>query len=188
MLLSNVNIMTLIRTQDLRISPFCENLVRASSICLRLGREYLSLEANQVIDLKCEETYPTCNFSVASHDSGILVPSRGLVLANTLEKIALPYDVAGWISNLSGLARLGLQVVLSSHISPGYGQQGMATLTLELSNTLNVPILVYPEMRICHLVLMKLMSAPTTTYDLQVGTYSGQTTPRSSQFYLEFES
>ena len=185
MILSNVEIINLIKTGELRIDPFSDRLVRPASVCLRLGGSCLFLEANGEIDVRDKRTFPRYR-SITATAAGIVIPARRLVLVNTLETISLSRRVAGWVENLSGLARLGLQVVLSNYITPGYGENGPSTLTLELFNTLDVPIRIYPEMRVCHLVLAMLAVPADSGYDKQVGTYSRQTDARESHFFNEF--
>jgi len=186
MILSNVEIISLLETGDIQIQPFEEKLVRPASVCLRLGRKCVSVEVSREIDVRDKSTYPRYEMIAAAADGGIFVPPKQMILAHTMEAIALSRQIAARIENLSGLARLGLQVALSNYISPGYGESGMSTLTLELFNTLEVPIRVYPEMRICHLVFTRLAVPCASSYDRQVGTYSRQTGPRGSHFFFEF--
>lgn len=186
--ISDVDIIRLIEQQRFRIDPLEESLIRPASICLRLGSEYLVLETNgKPVDVKRKSTYPKYQpLSVSCSEGSIVIPPKEVVLVNTLERIALSSDIGGWITNLSGLARLGLQIALSHYVSPGYGDEGLTTLTLELFNFLDVPIHVYPGMRICHLLLFELSTEATTSYDRLVGTYSHQTGPRGSRFYTDF--
>lgn len=183
---SNTELIELVRKGVLVIDPFDPRFVRGASVCLRLGSQFMSPEFTGEVNVRVQESYPTCPITEVDPESGISIPSKTLVLANTLERVALSRGIIGWISNLSGLARLGLQVVLSNLVSPGYGEHGPTTLTLELFNALDVSIRVYPGMRICHLILLRLQQAATISYDTQVGTYAGQSGPRASQFYSDF--
>jgi dCTP deaminase len=187
MILSNVDILKLVQTGGLVIEPFDAKLVRGASVCLRLGPEFKRMDCRQEIDIRRSETFPAHEEFSSDEYTGFLIPPKTLILASTLERIILPLDIAGWLSNLSGLARLGLQVVLSSLVSPGYGERGATKLTLELLNSLDVPIRVYPKMRICHLTFWRTQQTATVSYDAQVGTYAMQAGPRESRFYTDFE-
>ncbi len=185
-ILSNQQIIQSVQNKEIIIEPFDIRLVRGASICLRLGYESMRMECTGTVDVRLEASYPLYKKIEVDARTGLEIPAKRLVLASTYEKIALPRDVVGWLSNLSGLARLGLQVVLSHLVSPGYGEHGSTSLTLELFNTLDVPIKLYSEMRICHLTFLHLQEPATTSYDSQVGTYARQAGPRGSRFYTDF--
>lgn len=188
MILSNLDIADYIKKGEICIEPFEVNLLRSANVCLRLGTEFIYFDSFKPIDLKRKESYPDYQLTIASKDEGILLPPRTMILSNTLEKISLSRKVAGWISNLSGLARLGLKIVMSNYISPGYGEAALNSLTLELYNTLDVPIRVYPGMRACHIIFFRLLNSSSLSYDSQVGTYSKQNSPRESLFFEEFNN
>ena len=186
MLLSNQDILRALRGDKLRITPFEIRLVRPASVCLRLGTRFLALEAEKPVDVKDACSYPGVTEIEACAESGFSLPPKQLVLSHTLERIALSRDIGGFISNLSGLARLGLQVAMSTYITPGYGENGLCALTLELFNHLDSPVKLYPGMRICHLILSRLTQRSTSSYDSEVGTYSDQSLPRPSRFHTDF--
>ncbi|MBZ5618918.1 MAG: dCTP deaminase [Acidobacteriia bacterium] len=183
MILPDCEIRELIQSGRLTIDPFDDRMVRPGSICLRLGSHALRPLFTDTVDVGDSTTYP--QYETMGEDE-IVVPPRTVVLVNTLERIALPRSLAGWMSNLSGLARLGLSVVLSNYVSPGFGESAPSTLALEVSHPFNESVRLRPGMRICHLVLMRLSRDATTSYDEQVGTYSRQSDPRGSVFHRDF--
>lgn len=188
MFLSDVELRRFTKEGRIVISPFDDGLIRGGSICLRLGMQFMPLSATQELDCRVAETYPACSVVEADRETGYSIPPNEFVLGTTLEKISIPLDMAAWMSNLSGLARLGLQVVFSQFVGPGYGELKPSALTLELFNALKVPIRVYPGMRICHLVFLRANTVATAGYDTQVGTYAQQDGPRASRFYSEFHN
>lgn len=185
MILSDKDIITALNTGDLTISPFDQFLVRPASICLRLGQEFLLIEASDIIDVKEGKTLPSSKKVTCSIEEGILLPAKTLVLGRTLEKIAISRRMAGWLSTTSSLARLGLQVATSHYVSPGFGEAGLASLTLELYNTLDVAIRVYPQMCVCHLIVSLLANSSEQGYDQSVAVYSHQDEPKGSQISQE---
>ena len=131
-------------------------------------------------------TYP--NYKINKINStGLEIKPNKLILVNTHERIKLSREYAGFIQNLSGLARLGLQIMLSNFINPGFGEISPSTLTLEILNYSGVPIRIYPTMRICHLIFFNLSSKASSGYDTQVGTYAEQTSPMGSMFHTDFQ-
>jgi len=187
MIISDVTIRKLIKNKEINICPFEEKYIRPASICLRLGEDYLlAIENKDIIDLKDENTFPKYIPSKCNPEKGFILEPSKMVLFNTLEKISLSLNYSGWLSSLSGLARLGIQVVFSQYISPGFGENGLTTIALEIINLNNRPIRIYPGMRICHLVLCELSNQSSRGYDSLIGTYSNQTKPFSSQFYNDF--
>jgi len=74
---------------------------------------------------------------------------RSFVLGVTLEWVRLPKAFAGYIVGKSSWGRCGLIIATAAGVHPGF----MGCLTLELSNTGEVPIPIIPGMTICQLFL-----------------------------------
>lgn len=186
-MLSDNEILSYIEKGDILIEPFDRKFLRASSVCLTLGSSILLVdESNRLVDVKESLSYPQFNEININEDGSVILPPSRLVLANTREALSLSHKIVGWMSNISSLARLGLQVVLSNLISPGYGTERPSTLTLELINFLNRPIKIYPDMRICHVNFFEVDKVASQGYDRQVGRYSGEIDPLPSRFFEDF--
>jgi dCTP deaminase len=80
-------------------------------------------------------------------DSFVLHPGSFL-LGATLEFIALPTDIAGFVLSRSGYGRAGLLIATATYIHPGW----KGCLTLELENLGEVPILLRPGCAVGQLV------------------------------------
>jgi dCTP deaminase len=107
------------------------------------------------------------------------------VLGSTFEAVELPDDLAGRLEGKSSLGRLGLLThSTAGFIDPGF--QGH--ITLELSNVANLPITLWPGMKIGQLCLFRLTSAAEHPYgSRQAGSrYQGQRGPTPSRAYLNF--
>jgi dCTP deaminase len=180
------HIWSLILDGTVQIEPLDERCVRPASICLRLGPVYLTPVTRGPVYVTDEATYPHFEAVEGTSRSPICVPSKSFILGHTIERLSLPRTHAAWISNLSGLARLGIGVALSSFVSPGFGEECKSALTLEISNSLDVPVYLRPGMRVCHLLLLRLSGESTESYDSQVGTYSKQDRPEISRFFMDF--
>lgn len=74
---------------------------------------------------------------------------RELILARSLEYISLPNYIAGDVVGRSSLGRLGPIIATAPLIQPGF----KGTVTLEIVNLGNIPVVLYPCLRVAQLVL-----------------------------------
>lgn len=101
-------------------------------------------------------------------DDKIIIPPHGFVLARTVEYFKIPDDVFVICLGKSTYARNGL-IVNVTPLEPGW--EGF--VTLELSNTTNLPSVVYVGEGICQFVFFR-GERPATTYGDRNGKYQGQ--------------
>lgn len=94
-----------------------------------------------------------------------------LVLAATLEYFRLPSHLAGYVTSRSSWGRAGLVIATAVAVHPGF----TGTVTLELVNLGEVPLALYPGLRVAQFVFSKC--AGGTDYD---GRFAGQISPQSS--------
>ena len=185
MILSDDLIIQRIGDNAISVVPFERANVRSASICLRLGGFCARLENEGEVDLKDSESYPKLR-PARIEEQGMIIGPKEFLLCGTLEKIRFGREHCGLISNLTGLARLGLCIALSGFVSPGYGENNPLPLTLELYNNGAVPLRLYAGMRICHLIVCRLESKSLMGYDSDVGIHSSLSAPSESQFYKYF--
>ncbi|MFJ7215121.1 dCTP deaminase [Amycolatopsis sp. NPDC098790] len=138
---------------QLRVDPFDAELVRPAALSLRLGREAFSLVTRRPVDVADRSTHPELVPKALDPSGRLTVEPGEVVLAPTLEKIGLSENLAGLVDGTSDYARLGISVVLCGQVSPGFGRDTGAVLTLEIVNHLRHPVLMYPGARICNLML-----------------------------------
>ena len=99
--------------------------------------------------------------------------------------LTLPDDLASRLEGKSSLGRLGLL----THSTAGFIDPGFTGhITLELSNVANLPITLWPGMKIGQLCLFRLSSPADHPYGSQrAGSrYQGQRGPTPSRAYLNF--
>src|SRR4029077_8223520 len=115
----------------------------------------------------------------------ILHPGE-FVLGSTAERVALPDDLVARLEGKSSLGRRGLVIPpTAGYVDPGWD----GYLTLELSNVANLPITIYPGMKIGQISFFRL----TTPADMPYGSeetgskYQGQRGPTASKFFQEFD-
>lgn len=89
------------------------------------------------------------------HEKFVLHP-RQLVLGSTLEYLAFPQGLGGYVLSRSSWGRLGLIIATATFVNPGF----KGCLTLELLNLGEVPLVLFPGMRVAQLVLHSVSGKP----------------------------
>jgi dCTP deaminase len=186
MLLSDRDIAAEIESGRVKVEPFDGKMIQPSSVDVRLDRFFRVFENHkyEVIDPSIEQPDLTREVAVAPSDHFILHPGE-FVLASTYEVITLPDDIAGRLEGKSSLGRLGLL----THSTAGFIDPGFSGhITLELSNVANLPVKLYPGMKIGQLCLIKLSSSAEHPYGsaLYGSRYQGQRGPTPSRSWLNF--
>jgi dCTP deaminase len=186
MLLSDRDIRSEITSGRVKVEPFEEKMVQPSSVDVRLDRFFRVFENHKYesIDPSIEQAELTREIAVGADDFFILHPGE-FVLASTYEVITLPDDIAGRLEGKSSLGRLGLL----THSTAGFIDPGFSGhITLELSNVANLPVKLFPGMKIGQLCLIKLSSPAEHPYGsaLYGSRYQGQRGPTASKSWLNF--
>ena len=186
MLLSDRDIRKEISAKRVVVEPFDEGMIQPSSVDVRLDRYFRVFENHKysVIDPSIEQGELTREVEVGPKDYFILHPGE-FVLASTYEVITLPDDIAGRLEGKSSLGRLGLL----THSTAGFIDPGFSGhITLELSNVANLPVKLFPGMKIGQLCLIKLSSPAEHPYGsaLYGSRYQGQRGPTPSRSWMNF--
>ena len=186
MLLSDRDIRAEITAGRVAVEPFAESMVQPSSVDVRLDRFFRVFENHKysVIDPSIEQSELTREVVVEPNEHFILHPGE-FVLASTYEVITLPDDIAGRLEGKSSLGRLGLL----THSTAGFIDPGFSGhITLELSNVANLPVKLFPGMKIGQLCLIKLSSPAQHPYGSAIygSRYQGQRGPTPSKSWLNF--
>jgi dCTP deaminase len=186
MILSDRSIREEIAAGRVEIEPFDEACVQPSSIDLHVDGQFRVFQNNRYpfIDVRREQSDLTELVSVPDEEPFILHPGE-FVLGSTYERVGLPDDLVARLEGKSSLGRLGLLI----HSTAGYVDPGWdGYLTLELSNVANLPITIYPRMKIGQISFFRLTTAADHPYG-GAGTrskYQGQRGPTASRFFEEF--
>ena len=186
MLLSDRDIRAEITAGRVAVEPFAESMVQPSSVDVRLDRFFRVFENHKysVIDPSIEQSELTREVIVEPNEHFILHPGE-FVLASTYEIITLPDDISGRLEGKSSLGRLGLL----THSTAGFIDPGFSGhITLELSNVANLPVKLFPGMKIGQLCLIKLSSPAEHPYGSAVyaSRYQGQRGPTASRSWINF--
>jgi dCTP deaminase len=169
------------------IEPFDEALVQPASVDVRLDR-YFRVFLNHtmaVIDVKKNLEELTQLVEMEEGNPFVLHPGE-FVLGATAERISMCDDIVGRVEGKSSLGRLGLLI----HSTAGFVDPGFeGHITLELSNVANLPITLYPGMKIGQISFLRM----TTPADVPYGQgalkskYQGQRGPTPSRYWENFQ-
>jgi dCTP deaminase len=184
MILSDRTIREEIAVGRIVIDPYDERCVQPSSIDLHVDSQFRVFANNRYpfIDVKQEQPDLTELVETKPDEPFILHPGE-FVLGSTLERVALPNDLVARLEGKSSLGRLGLLI----HSTAGYVDPGWdGYLTLELSNVANLPITLYPGMKIGQISFFKLTTEAETPYGAAGNKYQGQRGPTPSRFFRDF--
>src|SRR4029453_8305276 len=186
MILSDHSIREEIEAGRIIIDPYDERCLQPSSVDLHVDSQFRVFANSRYpyIDVREEMPALTELVEVKPDEPFILHPGE-FVLGSTLERVALPDDLVARLEGKSSLGRLGLLI----HSTAGYVDPGWdGYLTLELSNVANLPITIYPEMKIGQISFFRLSTPAEVPYG-STGTkskYQGQGGPTASRFFEEF--
>ncbi len=186
MVLSDSAIRRLVAEGRIGIDPYDESLMQPSSLDVRTDRLFRVFRNSRYpyIDVKLEQEELTELVEVDGDAPFILHPGE-FVLGSTLERVRLPDDLVARLEGKSSLGRLGLLIhSTAGFIDPGFDGH----VTLELSNVANLPITIYPGMKIGQLSFVQMSEPAETPYGAGAlgSKYQGQRGPTPSRYWQNF--
>ena len=185
-LLSDRDIRAELAAGRLGIDPFDDGLIQPSSVDVRLDNLFRVFNNTRYthIDPAVRQDDLTSLVEPKEGEPFVLHPGE-FVLGATLECCTLPDDLAGRLEGKSSLGRLGLL----THSTAGFIDPGFSGhITLELSNVANLPIMLWPGMKIGQLAFFRLSSAAENPYGSAAygSHYQGQRGPTASRSFQNF--
>lgn len=186
-MLSDIDIKNSIKNNEIEISPLIEDYIQPSSIDLRVGADFRVFENHKYshIDPKAQQDDLTSLVTATVEEPFVLHPGE-FVLGTTFEKVSLSNKVVARLEGKSSLGRIGLLI----HSTAGFVDPGFSGyLTLELSNVANLPIKIYPEMKIGQISFYYLNSPSESKYGSETygSKYQGQEGPTPSRSHTDFK-
>lgn len=175
MILSDGTIKKLLASGELGIEPIDLEQVGPASVDLRLGNTFLTPRATNGV---CSMSEPPEYEEVTAEE--FVIPTRGFVLATTVEYIRLPNHLTAFVEGRSSVGRLGLFIQNAGWVDPGFE----GAITLELYNANSAPMRIEAGRRICQLVIAKADRAVEKPY---CGKYQGQRVTTGSRIHLDSE-
>jgi dCTP deaminase len=186
MILSDRTIREELESGRIEIDPLDEANIQPSSVDLRLDN-YFRVFLNhtyRVIDVKEEQEDLTELVKIEEETAFILHPGE-LVLGSTWERVKLASDLVARLDGKSSLGRLGLLI----HSTAGWVDPGWdGHLTLELANVSNLPITLYPGMKIGQISFLMMTTPADSPYGSKAAgsKYQGQRGPTPSRYFENF--
>ncbi len=162
--------------ERLIVTPLLDqNQIGQASIDVRLGHEFIVTRRGNLPLIDPADRQLLGRRFLAKHhvnrgDKFYLHPHE-LVLAATLEYVRLPLDIAGTVTTRSSWGRTGLVIATACAVHPGF----TGTITLELVNLGEAPLVLYPGLLIAQLILSKCSGAEAYS-----GRFAYRTDPRES--------
>src|SRR3954453_15835230 len=188
MILSDRSLRVALAEGRILIEPVGGGNIQPSSIDLRvdgLFRVFRNHTAG-VIDVK-QDLEDLTELVHIPEDGVFMLHPGEFVLGSTAERIVVPNDLVARIEGKSSLGRLGLFI----HSPAGFIDAGFdGHITLELSNVANLPITIYPGMKIGQVSFLTM----TTPADVPYGAsslgskYQGQRGPTPSRYWENFNT
>lgn len=188
--LSRSSIIARLRSGDLVVSPvLSKNQLGPSSVDLRMGTVVLLARAGAQShvdpsgylkevhnpgdhDTIREKKQKHERFDVPFEESFLLHPGS-LALVPTLEWVKIPIDLQGVVTARSSWAREGLSIATATIVNPGYS----GIVTLELANLGEVPMRLYPGLRLAQIAFYTIESVDPDADRQAI----------QSQFHMSFE-
>jgi dCTP deaminase len=185
-LLSDRDIKAELEAGRVALEPFDPGMIQPSSIDVRLDRFFRTFENHRCPHIDPAEDQPELTREVQpeGEEPFILHPGE-FVLGSTYERVTLPDDVAARLEGKSSLGRLGLL----THSTAGFIDPGFSGhVTLELANVANLPIKLWPGMKIGQLCFFRLTSPAEHPYGSAAygSRYQGQRGPTPSRSFQSF--
>jgi len=188
MILSDKTIKERIKSGEIVIDPFSEELLQPASYDLHLDKYFLVFNKENVgmIDVKEKSPKLMREIVINRASDGFIIHPNELVLANVKEITGVNSRHVGRLEGKSSLGRLGLIV----HATAGFLDPGnKLRLTLELVNLSPLPIKIYPNMKIAQIAFEELddnCERPYGSKELK-SKYSGDLKVKGSNMWKNFK-
>jgi dCTP deaminase len=186
MILSDVDIRREVKKGHLLISPYDSSSVQPASYDVKLGHEFRIFKNihKPFLDVKnhLEDFMELIKIKKRGH---LIIHPGEFVLGTTVEKVKIPKDLIARLDGKSSLGRLGIIVhATAGYIDPGFN----GYITLEMTNVANIPITLYPGMRIGQVSFMRLETPAGRPYGrIRKSKYQGQKGPTVSRVWRDFK-
>lgn len=164
--------------------PFVkEKQVQPASVDLRLGNRIIRFKENiGSFDIKnIKEIDKYLDVQYINEGEVIEVKPNEILFAQIYEQISIPDYLSARVEGRSRVARLGISVhCTGDYINPGFA----GAMPLQIINHNYFPVVLYPYISICQMILYRLSGEPLISYlqrsVLPYNTYYNETNPSPS--------
>jgi len=187
-ILSDRDLLAEINKGSIIIEPFDPACVQPSSIDVKVSNLFRVFRNHSaaVLDVKKDLTDLMELVEVPEGEAFMLHPGE-FALGSTLERVGVPNNLVARVEGKSSLGRLGLVI----HSTAGFIDAGFdGHVTLELANLANLPITLYPGMKIGQISFITMTSPAEKPYGLGAhgSKYQGQRGPTPSRYFENFKN
>jgi dCTP deaminase len=164
------------------VAPLAENAIQPASIDVRLS-DTLRLFRRDIESLDPRNKIDQTELHQIKHT--YTMAPREFLLASTIEAVGIPSDLVARVEGKSSIGRLGVLI----HVTAGYIDPGFrGTITLELANLSNYPVILHAGMFIAQLSFVQMTSIANNPYGSKNlrSKYQDQTEPTASKAHEEY--
>lgn len=163
-ILCDTHILERIESESIGVSPpITEDQLQPGSLDIRLGDSYSNEYTGEIFENQDE----------------IVIEPWTFYLGHTKDTISMPDDLSAMVSGRSSFGRKGLII----HSTAGWIDSGFnGSITLEMFNLSNEPIVLEPGVRIGQVVFFEMSSASDVPYnEKEDAKYNNQEGPTQSR-------
>ena len=187
-ILSDRDLLAEINKGSIIIEPFDPACVQPSSIDVKVSNLFRVFRNHSaaVLDVKKDLTDLMELVEVPEGEAFMLHPGE-CALGSTRERVGVPNNLVARVEGKSSLGRLGLVI----HSTAGFIDAGFdGHVTLELANLANLPITLYPGMKIGQISFITMTSPADKPYGSGAhgSKYQGQRGPTPSRYFENFKN
>lgn len=156
------------------VTPLEVNQIGPSSVDLHLGNEFIVFRRASITSIDVSDSEEVMRnvhkyqekVRISKNKNFILHPGQ-LVLGATQEYVALPEDISAVICTRSTWGRTGLIIATATQIHTSF----KGCITLELVNDGEIPLVLYPGLRVAQLLLHRTEGkcSSESSYQFQTG-------------------
>jgi dCTP deaminase len=155
LILKEKTIRELIEKKEIEIEPIdLEYQLETSSISLRLSNKYYKYPKELEPDIEMLDARNPY-FQILEHDfiseKGFVIEPNKFIIAESLEYIKVPENIAIFLDSKFRLNKIGLQLLNTGWIEAGYE----GNLLFCLYNVNDFPVRIFSKMRIAEIVFSK---------------------------------
>lgn len=161
-ILSDETIIAMNKNKELIVDPLRKEQVQPNSVDLTLSDHIARpITSSGIIDPAREIEYEHLEMSDITYDDHSSVVDRYIinpgefVLMSSNEMLNIPNGIVAFVAGRSSIARLGIQVEQAGLVDAGF----RGTITFEVYNQTNRPVILYRGMRIAQIYFIKAQYA-----------------------------
>lgn len=142
--------------------PLAAAQIGPASIDLRLGDTFMVFRPGRYLELDPKKGLPADFMEkIVLRGRPFILHPGNFVLASTREYLKVPDDYVVNVEGKSTLSRMGILVHTAGFVDPGFE----GSLTLEVSNHADLPVLLHAGMYICQIAVHALSSPAARPYN-----------------------